>query len=64
MYVEQKIKIKHFTFNGQSLSVWNVFTDATNLKAFTDNSTWHTHKQTRVVVDVVVVFLFPENHLD
>lgn len=41
MYVEEKIKIKHFPFLGESLSVWKAFTDATNLKALTDKSTWH-----------------------
>lgn len=38
---EEKIKIKHFTFLGESLSVWKAFIDATNLTAFTDKSTWH-----------------------
>lgn len=60
MYAEQKIKkIKHFTFLGESLNVWNIFTDATNLKAFTDKSTWHTNKQTCfAVVDVVIFLIF------
>lgn len=66
MYAEQKIKKSNtLLFLGESLNVWNVFRDATNLKAFTDKSTWHTNKQTCLVVVVdVVVFHFPENHCD